>query len=257
MDEEGERIYPYSPLPNGWKYGTTATTNTAATIMSATVASADDLDLNEEYGEGVKNVNATKTARGIAIIGNDLSNSMKGGSGADYISGGDGNDTLYGGAGNDMIFGNDGTNKIYGDAGNDYLVGGWGVDTVSGGAGNDTLYGQTGNDSLSGGAGNDVLIGGNGNDTLTGGAGNDTFYHYDNSGDRDWITDYAAGQDKIRLGYGASIKSANLSGKNVVFTFDNSTLTVRNGKGKKITVIDSAGKETTKIYSSNGNAAVP
>ena len=247
-DHETTNVYPLSTLPAGISVS-------GAILTASTVFTGSEINL-ADYATNVTKVNASALSRGVSIVGSAAANSLKGSKGADHISGNDGNDTIYGGAGNDTIWGNSGTNKLYGDAGDDYLVGGWGVDTVSGGAGNDTLYGQTGNDSLSGGAGNDVLIGGSGNDTLTGGAGNDIFWHYDNSGENDLITDYAAGQDKIRLS-GATIKSANVSGTSVVFTFDNSTLTVKNGKGKKITVIDSAGRETTQIYSSNGNAAVP
>ena len=93
---------------------------------------------------------------------------------------------------------------------------------ISGGAKNDKLYG---------GAGNDTLIGGSGNDTLTGGAGNDVFVY---SAGNDVIADYKSG-DSIYFD-GASIQSWKASGKNIIFTTDSGTLTVKNGKGKNISV---------------------
>jgi len=76
-----------------------------------------------------------------------------------------------------------------------------------------TLIGNEMNNTLNGGAGNDLLIGGGGKDILTGGAGNDVFafidlndlYKLSNKGfgspaaNRDIITDFVSGQDKIDL----------------------------------------------------------
>jgi Ca2+-binding RTX toxin-like protein len=87
------------------------------------------------------------------------------------------------------------------------------IENASSGAGNDKLFGNdannvliagAGNDAVSAGAGNDTLDGGSGNDTLSGGSGNDTFL-FTNIGDtsggaeRDVITDFARGEDKIDL----------------------------------------------------------
>ena len=102
---------------------------------------------------------------------------------------------------------------------------------------------------LSGGGGKDTLIGGEGDDTLTGGAGKDVFVH--TAGD-DIITDYAT-KDSIKL-EDTEIEGWKISGKNVIFTTTDGTLTVKNGKGKKITIIDDEGDKTTKKYSASSSA---
>ena len=91
-------------MPAGWKF--------TETLAAATLATADDIDLTEDYGEDIIRVNASKTTGGIEIIGNDLDNSIKGGKGADTIYGGDGNDTISLGGGNDVY--------VY-SGGNDYI----------------------------------------------------------------------------------------------------------------------------------------
>ncbi|MGJ3626635.1 calcium-binding protein [Sphingomonas sp. MMS24-JH45] len=87
----------------------------------------------------------------------------------------------------------------------DVLDGSWGNDTLYGLGGNDRLIGGEGNDWLDGGDGNDVLIGGRGLDTLTGGKGADVF-RFESKADsgisshnRDVITDFVSGTDKIDL----------------------------------------------------------
>ena len=108
-----------------------------------------------------------------------------------------------------------------------------------------------GNDQLNGGLGNDTLNGGAGNDTLTGGNGKDIFIF---TGGHDVITDYSASQDKIQLS-DTTITSAAFSGNGVILRTAKGNLTVKNGKGKNITVIDSSGNETSKIYYANGLTA--
>ncbi|MBR6888268.1 MAG: hypothetical protein IKN16_07450 [Selenomonadaceae bacterium] len=123
------------------------------------------------------------------------------------------------------------------------ISGGTKNDIIHGGAGNDSIFGNAGNDKLLGDAGADVLDGGKGNDTLTGGKGNDIFVY---TAGKDVISDYAAG-DKIK--FSAAISKSTVKGSDVVFTVGSGTLTVKNGKGKKITTIDEYGEETTKTYS--------
>ena len=73
--------------------------------------------------------------------------------------------------------------------------------------GNDEANAITGNsadNTLSGEGGDDILAGGEGANTLTGGAGNDTFVldgRADGRADSkaDTLTDFASGQDKIKL----------------------------------------------------------
>ncbi|MCW1381784.1 calcium-binding protein [Novosphingobium sp. KCTC 2891] len=96
------------------------------------------------------------------------------------INGTSANDTLTGGILTDIIYGNAGDDRIDGKAGDDQLIGGAGADT------------------LIGGSGIDILRGGTGRDVLTGGTSRD-FFVFDTAPDRDTITDFAAGADKIRL----------------------------------------------------------
>ncbi len=138
------------------------------------------------------------------------------------------------------ITGNKFSNKITGSSQDDTIDGGAGADTIFGGDGNDSIFGGTGNDSIFGGTGNDSIFGGTGNDTLTGGNGADTFV-YASGGGKDVITDYSSG-DKIRITSG-SISRTSYSGKDVIFKIGSGTLTVKNGKGKRITV-----NSSTKSY---------
>ena len=133
------------------------------------------------------------------------------------------------------------------------IKGGSGADTIYGGAGNDSILGNKGNDKLFGQTGNDTLIGGKGDDTLNGGAGADVFV-YSNGDGNDWITDYSAGQDSIKLLSG-TIKSASLSGSNVVLKVGSGSITLKDAADKSITVIDSAGNTTSSVYGSSKNFA--
>lgn len=88
------------------------------------------------------------------------------------VYGNGGNDTLRGGTGIDYLFGMAGNDSIEGGVGTDTLIGGTGNDTVRGGDDNDYLD-QTNFDDAEGPAsnnadGNDLLDGGNGADDLTG-----------------------------------------------------------------------------------------
>ena len=168
------------------------------------------LDL-ADYSSSVNKVNASAMTRGIIIVGNQKANSISAGSGDDTVSGNTGNDTVLGGEGNDILLGD---------------------------AGNDKLYGNAGNDSLNGGTGND---------TLYGGEGKDVFIHV---ADEDYIYDYVAGEDKIKIAKEyASITAASLSGSDVVFNVGNrGKITVKDGKDKKITIVNYDGKVTSSVY---------
>ncbi|NVK15901.1 MAG: calcium-binding protein [Rhodobacteraceae bacterium] len=137
------------------------------------------------------------------LFGGDAQDTLLGESGDDTLSGDDGKDTLQGHSGNDLLDGGRGSDKLLGGTGIDTLNGGNGADTLSGGGGNDTLSGGTGGDRLSGGKGRDVLLGQKGDDLLTGGGRADTFVFHKGHGN-DTITDFAAGQDHIQIGRGAS-----------------------------------------------------
>ena len=80
-------------------------------------------------------------------------------------------------------------------AGNDDLAGGKGDDLLSGGGGADTLAGGTGDDTLQGGVGRDQLAGGAGADTFRFASAAEA----GNGANRDRITDFTSGADRIDL----------------------------------------------------------
>ena len=94
---------------------------------------------------------------------------------------------------------------VLGSAAADLLRAGRPNDVLEGFDGNDTLRGNKGGDVLNGGDGTDRLIGGAGADVLMGGLGVDVFVYRaaTDSGtgpaNRDVITDFTPGQDKIDL----------------------------------------------------------
>ena len=73
------------------------------------------------------------------------------------------------------------------------------------------------------------------------GKGNDVCVYECNN---DIITDYAAGQDSIKLN--DTISKVEYSNKNVIFKIGSDSLTVNNAKGKNITFINNS---QTQIYS--------
>ena len=89
---------------------------------------------------------------------------------------------------------------------------------------------------------NDTLNGAAGNDTLTGGDGNDIFV-YDGKG-TDVITDYAAGEDTLKLT--STVGTYSISGSDATFKVGSGTVKVTGGKNKAITVVDS--KKNTYTY---------
>lgn len=159
------------------------------------------------------------------VIGNERKNTIRSGTGDDFLHGGAGNDRLYGGEGDDFLVGGEGA---------DYLSGGDGIDTVDysaclegvdvelssgnawyGDATGDTLVsienivGSSWGDYLTGDVGDNELTGGKGRDYLYGGAGNDTYVF--NFGDGvDVITD-SLGSDKIVFGEGITSENLRIS----------------------------------------------
>ena len=78
--------------------------NNNSTSNGVTIDSSftDPIYLASDYAPNAKTIDGSKT-NNICIIGNDLSNIIKGGKGTDILAGADGNDTLTGGAGADTI----------------------------------------------------------------------------------------------------------------------------------------------------------
>lgn len=143
------------------------------------------------------------------LLGGPGDDVISGGPGDDLVEGGAGGDTLAGSFGNDTVRGQGGADSIGGGPGSDLLEGGPGNDSLGGGEGNDTVLGGNGNDFLAGGGRHDMLQGGSGNDTLNGGGGDDTMsgglgadlfvFNELLPGERDTITDFQPGEDRLRL----------------------------------------------------------
>lgn len=93
-----------------------------------------------------------------------------------------------------LLFGTNNADTINGNGGMDFLSGGNGEDLINGGDGNDTLFGDNGNDTLTGGLGADMLIGGAGADIFRYASASESL-----APDRDWITGFKQGTDKIGL----------------------------------------------------------
>lgn len=172
------------------------------------------------------------------LIGNALSNVLRGLGGNDTLTGEDGNDVLEGGEGDDVLNGGAGINRLEGGQGNDVyrdthlgsnqiieseaggidtlevstegymasnveigLVSSASGATIHGSDGADTLIGNIGADTLNGNAGADELRGGAGSDSLYGGMGNDVYVF--NKGDgQDSIQAYddQSAVDTLRIG---------------------------------------------------------
>lgn len=162
----------------------------------------------ENYLSSVTKVNASALSKNLEITATDSVTSIKSGKGADTISSGNGKNTIYGGADNDSILGGTNEDRLFGDAGND------------------------------------TLNGGTGNNTLTGGAGADVFIHEDGN---DFIADYKPGDDTIILTNG-TVNNSSLKNSDIILYTDDGDITIKGGKGKKITVTDGAGNTTTQIY---------
>ena len=109
------------------------------------------------------------------------------------------------------------------------------------------IFGGDDDNSIRGGSGDDTIIAGDGDDTLTGGSGKNIFVH--SEGD-DIITDYKAGKDIIQLD-DTEIESWKVRGRDVIFETDDGSITVKNGKGKRITIVDEDGDKSSRTYKNN------
>jgi Ca2+-binding RTX toxin-like protein len=175
-------------------------------VIEALAAGTDRVETNLASYTLTANVENLKFtgAGNFSGTGNDLANTITGGSGDDTLNGGAGVDTLVGGVGNDTYvidvagdiiteIAGQGVDTVTTSAVTAYTLGaalenlvytgsaafaGMGNDlanAITGGSGADTLLGLAGADTLDGGAGNDTLDGGAGNDTMIGGLGNDVY----------------------------------------------------------------------------------
>lgn len=248
-------------------YYTPAATNIKITGLAKNTAVADAVAFDEDGNTVTLQVGkiATNTgAKGATVVGADYTYELSGAGSlhngstkGTTFTGSTGADSLYGNAGRDILVGGAGDDYLNGGAGNDVLDGGAGKDVLLGGNGNDSLIsGEGTGDSLNGGNGDDVLVAQGSETSLTGGAGKDVFVH---AGTSTTITDYAAGADTIFSSTtslsGATVK---INGKDAVFTLsDKSTITVKNGKNKVLTLLDSDGSVYRKQkYVADGDANI-
>ncbi|MCC8936902.1 calcium-binding protein [Bradyrhizobium sp. Arg68] len=158
-------------------------------------------------------------------VGNELDNTIQGGSGNDVLIGFGGYNVLNGGAGNDTADYSAAPGAISVNLSSGQGLNGYGqtdtffsIENITGSDNDDTIIGNSGNNTLNGGGGADTLVGGDGNDTLIGGAGaantmqggtgNDT-YIVQAVGDS--ITEFAnEGTDLVRTGLGFLILASNV-----------------------------------------------
>jgi Ca2+-binding RTX toxin-like protein len=188
------------------------------------LASQNSLDwslLNiEDFQTGVDRIKINGDGSAETIIGSDVGDEIRSGSGGDTVLGHLGDDTIFGNAGADSLNGNEGFDWLnYGSTSGSVAVD-IGANSTAGsdvgsqadgdtiasfthlttGGGNDRLTGNTSSNSLVGGSGNDTLEGDLGADSLFGGTGNDTFNYDDNdlnvAGER---VDGGGGHDRIRV----------------------------------------------------------
>ncbi|MBD2068139.1 tandem-95 repeat protein [Leptolyngbya sp. FACHB-671] len=189
---------------------TGGTATDSITLRSATASDVNNLVIGTGLaGTVIKNFQ-NFALRGfvgrVTLTGNDLANTLIGGSGNDSITGGAGNDILTGNGGNDVLDGGTGNDVLNGGAGNDrYFVNGAGdriidsagIDTVTasinrilqsglesltlsgratagtGNSLNNVITGNNVRNTLVGNGGNDRLLGNGGDDLLRGGVGRD------------------------------------------------------------------------------------
>ena len=233
-------------------------TNTSV-VSGATKLTVDDKTKSPLTAEDtVKIINASKRTTAIEIFGNDIANTISGGSGSNSIHGAGGNDSivgnagddyLYGDAGDDILSGGKGNDSIFGGAVKDTLDGGAGADFLSGDASNDDLLGGSGNDTLSGGKGNDYLSGDKGNDSLWGGAGDDTLWGgegadiflYKNGEGNDIISDYESGVDTVMVLNGRVDAGVADSSGNVMFAVGDGQIVFANAASLDIEITDKYG----------------
>lgn len=229
-------------------------------------------------GANLENLTLTGAAA-INGTGNGLANVLTGNGAANILDGKAGADTMIGGAGGDTyIVDNAGdvtqeasaaggidlvkssvTRTLTANLENLTLTGGGSINgsgntlanVITGNTGANSLSGLSGADTLVGGGGADTLIGGVGIDTLTGGAGGDKFVLNAStaSTDRDVITDFTHGSDKIQL------ENSVFSGLGAVGTLAATKFWVGAGAhdaDDRIIYDNASGK---LYYDANGNAA--
>lgn len=172
------------------------------------------------------------TARTDNLNGTAAVELIFGRDGNDFIRTNGGNDTAYGGGGDDRIIVT-GTGDVfaYGEGGNDVIN----ATTATGGR--FYLDGGARHDTIFGGNAADTIVGGAGTDVLTGNGGADIFLIV-SGGERDTITDFTDGVDKIGLnGYSGSVTVRTVLG-NAEVTAGSQTFILNGVNGSLIDAAD-------------------
>jgi Ca2+-binding RTX toxin-like protein len=169
--------------------------------------SADEFSglLAASYVDGVFSASVSLDAGALrrVFIGDSADDVLVGTGGDDFMFGFGGRDTISGRGGDDFIEGGSGSDFLFGGSGDDEILGGSNRDTIQGNAGDDLLVGGLSADRMLGGSGEDTLFGGPGDDVLTGGGDADIF-QFSPVDERDRITDFEDGLDRIEILAGAS-----------------------------------------------------
>lgn len=216
--------------------------NDSATVSSATIKGGSGTD--DFYLEGKK----------LKVYGDSEKDYVRSYSGVSTS-------TLKGGAGDDSLIGGGKNTKMYGDSGADtFLI--YSDDsyiTVSGGAGADEIYDGGIRTSVNGGSGADYIHiysnaikttvkAGTGNDTIKSYSEDGVTYVYKSGDGKDVIDGFNFGTDKIKITSG-SIKKVSYSDDDVIFKIGSGSITIKEGKGKKITI-----NGTTKTYGKSSSS---
>lgn len=215
----------------------------------------------------------------------DGSNSkVSGGSGNDTVNNKGANSKIYGGKNNDKVYNYGDKSTLKGEAGNDFIINGQYFESerggqkvvIDGGSGVDTITSQGNNSVVKGGSGNDLIYNGyryyepwdtfydpdnenyNGsNSTIIGGKGNDKITLSSSAANN--VVQYASGDGKdtvVGFGTDDTLKitkgtyKTSVSGSDVIVKVGKGSVTLKDAVGKKISITDYKGKNTTKIYSS-------
>ena len=107
-----------------------------------------------------------------------------------------------------------------------------------------TIKGNKLANTILAGSGGSEIYGKTGDDVLYGGIGKDTF-HYASGDGKDVIGNYQSGKDIIHISSG-TLRGGSVVGNDVVLKVGSGTITVKNAKGKKLSI--STGKSAPKVY---------
>lgn len=201
-------------------------------------------DVISSFGQKAK-LNGGSGDDYLRSYSNNTASTFRGGTGKDSLVGGGYNVKLYGGTDKDYIYvhANDEKISIHGGAGADEIYDGGIKTSVNGGAGNDYIH-------LYSGASNTTVKAGTGNDTIKSYSKNKVTYVYKSGDGKDIIDGFNFGTDKITISSG-KVNSTSYSGNDVILKIGSGSITVKNGKGKKITI---NGKSKTYGKSSSSTA---